>query len=279
MFNLYSSFFWSQLNGKNTLAKTFVHGDIQFQSKRILFLINSIVTLKYSDYAHIACSNSKIGMSSASLNTVLKNGLTKKIVIFKNLRLAELDDVERLIILRNRNVYYHIIGDTWLKKSSAIKKTRDLKRLSKKVENVVFKSIGLSVLQDSMMNEVLHLLQDGLIRKGVHSKEIGRLKTFLHSVRKMSKLEDIDFIADLLYVDEAIVAAHIGIKVQSTYLYWLPSYDVKYSSISPGQQLLLSILGNAESAGIELVDFGNGDEPYKRWFATGSLRSISGISF
>ena len=278
MFKLYSSSFWAQLNGKNDLLKTFEHRNIRFQSKRILFLINLIVPLKYSDYAHITCSNSRIGMSSASLNDFFKNVLTKKIVIFKNLRVSELDNVERLIILRNRNVYFHIVGAPWLKKSSAIKKSRDLKRLRKKVDNIVFKSIELSVLQDSIMDDILHLLQDGLIRKGVNSKEISRLKTFLHNVRIMPKPEGIDFLADLLFVDNNLVAAHIGIKAKSTYLYWLPCYDVKYRSISPGQQLLFSILDNAKSAGIELVDFGNGDEPYKRWFATGSLCSISGIS-
>ena len=50
------------------------------------------------------------------------------------------------------------------------------------------------------------------------------------------------------------------------------TYEASFSAC------LFSILDNAKSAGIELVDFGNGDEPYKRWFATGSLCSISGIS-
>ena len=278
MFNLYSSPFWSQLNGKNDLLKTFAYGNIRFQRKRVLFFINLLLPLKYSDYAHITCSDSKIGISSASLNNFFKNVFTKKIVIFKNLRVSELNNINSLIILRNRNVYFHIIGAPWLKKSSAIKKSRDLKRLRKKVDNIVFKSIELSVLQDSIMDDILYLLQDGLIKKGVNSKEISSLKTFLHNVRIMPKPKDIDFLANLLYVDDNLVAAHIGIKAQSTYLYWLPCYNVKYSSISPGQQLLFSILDNAKSAGIELVDFGNGDEPYKRWFATGSLCSISGIS-
>ena len=278
MFNLYSSLFWAKLNGKNDLLKTFEHGNIRFQSKQILFFINLLIPYKYSDYAHINCSNSRIGMSSASLNNFLKKVFFHKIVIFKNLRVSELNNVKRLIIFRNQKVYYHIIGDPWLKKSSAIKKSRDLKRLRKKVDNIIFKSVELSFIQNSMMDEILDLLKASLIRKNAKSKEISRLKTFLHNIKILPKPVDIDFIVDLLFVNEKIVAAHIGIKSRATYLYWLPCYDLEYSYISPGQQLLFNILDNAKNAGIELVDFGNGDEPYKRWFATGSLCSISGIS-
>lgn len=278
MFNLYSSSFWAQLNEKKVLLKTFEYENIRFQSKRILFLINLIIPYKYSDFAHITCSNSKIGMSSASLNDFFKKGLTKKVIIFKNIRVFEIDNLKRILILRNRKVYFHIIGDPWLKKSSAIKKSRDLKRLRKKVDNIVFKSVPLIFLKDSIMDDILKMLKNSLIRKKVKSTEISRLIDFLLNIRILPKPKDIDFLVDLLYVNDSIIAAHIGIKSLSTYLYWLPCYDVNYSIISPGQQLLFSILDNAKSTGIELVDFGNGDEPYKRWFATGSLCSISGVS-
>ena len=157
MFNLYSSPFWSQLNRKNDVYKTYVYRNIRFQRKRVFFFINVLVTLKYSDYAHITCSDTKIGISSSSLRNFFKNVFAKKFIIFKNLRVSELDNINRLVILRKRNVYFHVVGAPWIKKSSAIKKSRDLKRLRKKFNNIVYESIELSDLEDSSMDYILHV--------------------------------------------------------------------------------------------------------------------------
>ena len=78
-------------------------------------------------------------------------------------------------------------------------------------------------------------------------------------------------------VGKNIAAIHIGIKYGSYYLYWLPAYSDIYKKYSPGLQLLSFIINGATERQISHIDFGNGNESYKKWFATGECTSFTGL--
>jgi CelD/BcsL family acetyltransferase involved in cellulose biosynthesis len=79
-----------------------------------------------------------------------------------------------------------------------------------------------------------------------------------------------------LYAGDALVAAHLGLRSESTWHWWVPSYDVGLAEHSPGLLLLLEMLGHAPAAGVALLDFGPGPEPFKRRFCTTLLPLVRG---
>ncbi|MDB4777937.1 GNAT family N-acetyltransferase [bacterium] len=66
-----------------------------------------------------------------------------------------------------------------------------------------------------------------------------------------------------LYAGDQLVAAHIGMRCGSTLHYWYPVYDTEYRKYSPGTQLFLEIVGHSNELGIQRIDFGYGEDPYK----------------
>jgi CelD/BcsL family acetyltransferase involved in cellulose biosynthesis len=53
--------------------------------------------------------------------------------------------------------------------------------------------------------------------------------------------------------------------------HWFPAYDREFARYSPGTILTLRIAEAAAAAGLEHVDLGKGDEPYKARLATRTL--------
>jgi CelD/BcsL family acetyltransferase involved in cellulose biosynthesis len=74
-----------------------------------------------------------------------------------------------------------------------------------------------------------------------------------------------------LYADDALIAAHFGLRSGRVLHWWFPGYDTAFARDSPGLVHLSLVLGAAPEDGIGLVDFGKGDEAYKGWFANGSV--------
>jgi CelD/BcsL family acetyltransferase involved in cellulose biosynthesis len=64
------------------------------------------------------------------------------------------------------------------------------------------------------------------------------------------------------------MAFHLGSCYRGRYVYYKPSFDIALARLSPGQVLLRQVLLAAIEEGAHTFDFGLGDEPYKRRFAT-----------
>jgi hypothetical protein len=45
--------------------------------------------------------------------------------------------------------------------------------------------------------------------------------------------------------------------------YWFPVYDREFRACSPGTELYLQVVRAAAASGIQRIDFGYGEEPYK----------------
>lgn len=68
--------------------------------------------------------------------------------------------------------------------------------------------------------------------------------------------------------DGRIVACHLGFARNGTWLWYKPAFDPGLAKRSPGEVLLKSMLEAAVGEGARVFDFGLGDEPFKRRFAT-----------
>lgn len=59
------------------------------------------------------------------------------------------------------------------------------------------------------------------------------------------------------------VAAHFGLRSGNVWHYWFPTYDPQFQRYSPGILLLLEMMAGAPKLGIDVLDFGRGDNDYK----------------
>lgn len=71
-------------------------------------------------------------------------------------------------------------------------------------------------------------------------------------------------ILSVLYAGDAVVAAHYGMIENNILHYWFPAFDVQYARYSPGTALFTSIIGESSRHGVQCVDMGYGEQPYKR---------------
>jgi len=70
-----------------------------------------------------------------------------------------------------------------------------------------------------------------------------------------------------LYAGDLLVAAHFGIRSGSVLHWWFPAYNLAATKYSPGLNLINCCAMEGPEKGISLIDFGRGNERYKRQFA------------
>ncbi|WP_199200589.1 GNAT family N-acetyltransferase [Alkalicaulis satelles] len=70
-----------------------------------------------------------------------------------------------------------------------------------------------------------------------------------------------------LYLGEELAAVEIGLCAGSVYHSWIPAYDPRFASVSPGLLLLNGIIANSEALGLTRIDLGKGEQDYKRYYA------------
>ncbi|SDZ75160.1 GNAT family N-acetyltransferase [Microbulbifer marinus] len=70
-----------------------------------------------------------------------------------------------------------------------------------------------------------------------------------------------------LYAGEKLVAAHMGMCSGSVWHWWFPGYDRSFGKYSPGGILLCKVAEEAAAQGLQQLDLGKGDDPYKNSFA------------
>lgn len=66
-----------------------------------------------------------------------------------------------------------------------------------------------------------------------------------------------------LHAGERLVAVHLGLRSESVWHHYLPSYDRDLSSHSPGLCLLHRMAEQAPAQGLDTIDFSSGDMDYK----------------
>ena len=67
------------------------------------------------------------------------------------------------------------------------------------------------------------------------------------------------------------MAAHFGLRADSTLSCWFPAYEPDFSKYSPGLVLHLRMAEAAAHCGLSRLELGKGDEEYKQSLKTGSV--------
>lgn len=80
-----------------------------------------------------------------------------------------------------------------------------------------------------------------------------------------------------LWAGDQLLAVHMGLRSETVFHYWFPTYDESYGRYSPGLGLLLELAGRCCDEGIGRLDLGRGDERYKASMASASLPIAEGF--
>jgi CelD/BcsL family acetyltransferase involved in cellulose biosynthesis len=70
-----------------------------------------------------------------------------------------------------------------------------------------------------------------------------------------------------LYFGERLAAVEMGVQAGGVYHSWIPAYDSRFASVSPGLLLLEGIIRESAIAGITSIDLGKGEQDYKKYYA------------
>lgn len=79
-----------------------------------------------------------------------------------------------------------------------------------------------------------------------------------------------------LYAGDQLIAVHLGLRSEGSLHGWVCAYNTEFHKYSPGLILWLRLAEAAEGVGITRIEFGKGDEHYKRVFSTGVVHVAEG---
>ncbi len=98
-------------------------------------------------------------------------------------------------------------------------------------------------------------------------------------LQHLCEVQNADFggILSALYVQDQVIAVHMGIRSANVLAWWFPAFDRRYDNYSPGLILLTKVLQSVGSVGIERIDLGRGSERYKTSFQTGACVVAEGV--
>ncbi len=68
----------------------------------------------------------------------------------------------------------------------------------------------------------------------------------------------------VLWAGETVVAAHFGMVERGRLHYWFPAYDPEFAQYSPGTALFTELVRASTKNGIDCIDMGYGEQPYKQ---------------
>lgn len=79
-----------------------------------------------------------------------------------------------------------------------------------------------------------------------------------------------------LHAGDRLAAVHLGMRSRHVWHWWFPAYDPALSAYSPGLVLLVKMAETAEALGIQRIDLGKGDAPYKNSMMTNAITLAEG---
>ena len=91
-----------------------------------------------------------------------------------------------------------------------------------------------------------------------------------------SQQENFAGMLSVLYAGDKPIAAHMGLRSQTVWHYWLPAYDPAFARYSPGILLLLGMAERAPALGLRVIDMGNGRALYKQRLTNGAIPIVEG---
>jgi CelD/BcsL family acetyltransferase involved in cellulose biosynthesis len=68
----------------------------------------------------------------------------------------------------------------------------------------------------------------------------------------------------VLYAGDQPIGHHLGVRSETAGHWWLPSFDIDAHRCSPGILLLMDFARHCDGVGVQEIDLGSGEEPYKQ---------------
>jgi CelD/BcsL family acetyltransferase involved in cellulose biosynthesis len=88
--------------------------------------------------------------------------------------------------------------------------------------------------------------------------------------------EDYSCLTSVLYADAKPISISLNLRRGRIHSQWISAYDPEYSRFSPGTLNMLAIFEEAPERGVEISDFGYGNDLYKTRFASGVHTVVGG---
>lgn len=164
-----------------------------------------------------------------------------------------------------------------IKRESGSKKIKQLQGLWRKFERDIGE-FRLEIYSDNSeaFQQVIQWKREQCIRTGVVDfMSWGWTTGMLEQIWKKSS-DNFSGMLSVLYHQDEIVAAHMGMRSATVCHWWFPGYNHSFSKFSPGGLLLLKVAEEISGQGITCIDLGKGDDAYKSWFTTGSIPLAEG---
>ena len=163
------------------------------------------------------------------------------------------------------------------RKRAGVRELMEAQRKERKIEREVGRLRWIPNCRDAQVFEAM------ISWKGAQVERLGGWNCFSEPwtvplLRRVLEAQQAELsgVLGALFVDDELLAAHLGLQSRNVFHGWITTFNHKYSKYSPGSLLLLNLLRWAEASGIRRIDMGKGEGHYKRRLANGATRLAEG---
>lgn len=137
---------------------------------------------------------------------------------------------------------------------------RNIRKFEREVGTINFRQ---DISDISILHKLLEWKAQKYTRSGKFEAWVTQTLETIFAIRK----RNFRGVLSALYAKEELVAAHFGMCSGKILHWWFPAYNQAYEKYSPGIILLLKVADAFSSLGVEVIDFGPGEEGYKTHFS------------
>lgn len=97
-------------------------------------------------------------------------------------------------------------------------------------------------------------------------------------LRELQNVKQPNFrgILQAMWAGDELVCVHFGMLTDKTLHYWFPIFDHQYARYSPGTEMMMRVAQECCQRGIEKLDLGYGDDPWKFKFSNSNTQVLNG---
>jgi len=92
-----------------------------------------------------------------------------------------------------------------------------------------------------------------------------------------TQAEGFSGVLSALYVNDTLIAAHMGMRSDEVWHWWFPTYNPEFAKYSPGSIFLMKMIENAPRKKIKVIDLGKGRSRYKDQFSNRQIELAEGV--
>ena len=119
--------------------------------------------------------------------------------------------------------------------------------------------------------EFIRMKNESFVRK--KSKTVLDLPWVAATLEQLRAIDTPDFAGLLtsIYSDDRLVATHFGMRANGVWAWWFNTFDPTLKAVAPGMINIVEAARRASEENVHTLDFGKGEQQYKRTLASGSI--------